>query len=306
MSKKNQDDVLCNFKKIHNNTYIYDLVIYEKATKKVKIICKNHGIFEITPNSHLNGSGCTKCGYEKTRNAKTLSKEEFVKKANLIHNNKYIYDNVEYKGYESYILISCPKHGEFKQKVRKHLAGNSCKKCVSENNYVDFVYICKEKYKDYFYTYDKVDYKGMYSDVIITCVKHGDFTKKAVDFYHKNRLCPMCKINTKSNIETKWLDSLNIPYEYRNKYINFGKKIYCVDGIDEINKIVYEFYGDFFHGNPDIYKQNDINPLIKESYGELYNKTLQKENNIKKYGYTIISIWENDFKNQIKNNNKNE
>ena len=40
---------------------------------------------------------------------------------------------------------------------------------------------------------------------------------------------------------------------------------------------------------------------LNEKYGDLYYKTKEKEFNIKKSGYEIISIWENDFKKKIKN-----
>ena len=49
-------------KKIHDNKYDYSLVEYgDNNTKKVKIICSIHGIFEQKPNYHLIGRGCPKC-----------------------------------------------------------------------------------------------------------------------------------------------------------------------------------------------------------------------------------------------------
>lgn len=46
--------------------YDYSLVKYGKnAISKVDIICKKHGVFKISPNSHLRGCGCPKCGIEK-------------------------------------------------------------------------------------------------------------------------------------------------------------------------------------------------------------------------------------------------
>ena len=49
-------------KKIHGNKYEYSLVNYISSKNKIKIICPKHGIFEQTPNSHLNGHGCQICG----------------------------------------------------------------------------------------------------------------------------------------------------------------------------------------------------------------------------------------------------
>lgn len=46
----------------HGDRYDYSLVNYLGAHKKVKIICKNHGIFEVTPANHWsNKVGCPSC-----------------------------------------------------------------------------------------------------------------------------------------------------------------------------------------------------------------------------------------------------
>jgi len=51
--------------KVHNNIYDYSLSDYINSFTKIKIICKTHGMFEQTPNAHLDGSGCPKCNDSK-------------------------------------------------------------------------------------------------------------------------------------------------------------------------------------------------------------------------------------------------
>lgn len=46
---------------IHHGKYDYSLVEYIDAHRKVKIICPIHGVFEQSPNNHLNGQGCPIC-----------------------------------------------------------------------------------------------------------------------------------------------------------------------------------------------------------------------------------------------------
>ncbi len=55
---------------IHNNKYDYSLVDYKNNRTKVKIVCPLHGIFEQTPDVHLNkgGAGCPKCRSSKGEN----------------------------------------------------------------------------------------------------------------------------------------------------------------------------------------------------------------------------------------------
>lgn len=59
----NTENIVKAFKKKFGNEYDYSLVDYVNKDKKVKIICKHHGIFEKTPNKHLSGQGCPSCVY---------------------------------------------------------------------------------------------------------------------------------------------------------------------------------------------------------------------------------------------------
>ena len=48
-------------KNIHGEKYDYSKVEYINSNTKVIIICKKHGEFIQTPNSHIRGNGCSKC-----------------------------------------------------------------------------------------------------------------------------------------------------------------------------------------------------------------------------------------------------
>ena len=50
-------------KEIHGDKYDYSNVHYTATRKKVKIICPIHGEFEQTPEHHLQGKGCPRCGH---------------------------------------------------------------------------------------------------------------------------------------------------------------------------------------------------------------------------------------------------
>lgn len=59
--KSTLDNVIYNFISVHGDKYDYSLSNYVNAHKKIKIICKTHGIFEQTPNNHKHGNGCPSC-----------------------------------------------------------------------------------------------------------------------------------------------------------------------------------------------------------------------------------------------------
>ena len=63
-----------------------------------------------------------------------LKKDEFVKRANFRHGNKYIYDDVIYINAHTKITIICPKHGPFDQTPNSHTSvqGSGCSVCAKE------------------------------------------------------------------------------------------------------------------------------------------------------------------------------
>ena len=131
-SKDKTKEFIQKAKKIHGNKYDYSKVNYINNKTKVCIICHEkdengieHGKFWQRPNDHISSkAGCPKC-----RGSHLYTKEEFVNKANYIHNNKYDYSLVKYSGNKNHVTIICPIHGEFKQRPDKHLRGQGCPKC---------------------------------------------------------------------------------------------------------------------------------------------------------------------------------
>lgn len=67
------------------------------------------------------------------------------------------------------------------------------------------------------------------------------------------------------------------------------------DGYCKETNTVYEFHGDYWHGNPSLYNSSDINEHTKSTFGELYTKTNKREEYIKSQGYNLVTIWESDY-----------
>ncbi len=113
----------------HGNKYDYSLVLIKRNKDKVKIICPIHGIFEQIVNNHLNGNGCSICN-----GGVKLTNEEFIKKAKLIHGNKYDYKLTKIDLVKNKIKIICSIHGEFEQIANNHLNGSGCSICNASRN----------------------------------------------------------------------------------------------------------------------------------------------------------------------------
>lgn len=100
-------------------------------------------------------------------------------------------------------------------------------------------------------------------------------------------------------MEIRWLNLLSVPMEFRQKTIKINGKNIRTDAADVDKKIAWEFYGDFWHGNLKKFDPNEKNTVTKCTYGELNSKVVDREKTLRDAGYTVISIWESDFKKQL-------
>lgn len=292
LKRNSIDTFITNSNIIHSNKYDYSMVEYKNVYTKVSIVCPIHGKFEQTPHLHLRSGGCGKCGIDKKR----YSKEEFLRLCLSIHGNKYDYTSIEYVDIQTPIIVSCTIHGNFSQLPYVHIRGKGgCHECNVVNRQkmdVDtFIKISNDIHNGY-YDYSIVEYKNSRTKVVIICPKHGEFSIKPSSHITKKQGCPKCKKRISTN-EDKWLDSMGITN--RQKKIIANNKIYFVDGFDPITNTVYEFNGDYWHGNPHKFNRDDINKTIGIPFGELYDRTIEKENNLRSIGYNVVKVWESDY-----------
>ena len=171
---------------IHKNKYDYSIITEFRPSKKVKILCKNHGIFSQTPSNHLLGKGCASCNGGVRGN-----KAEFVYKSNKVHGDRYDYSKVKYINAKTKVLIGCKTHGYFKQPPTIHLAGSGCPKCAGKSLTIDDVkLICNEQH-NYKYDYSKLESNEATDIVTIICKVHGEFRQLLMS--HKTGTgCPDC------------------------------------------------------------------------------------------------------------------
>jgi hypothetical protein len=161
------------------------------------------------------------------------AKINFIKKANIIHNNTYDYSLVKYKNATSNVIIRCPLHGVFKQTPSNHVSGGcGCSRCISKT----------------------------------------------------------------SNISNIWLDQISeqdhidIVREYQIPDTPYRADGYCIE-----TNTIYEFYGDYWHGNPERYTADTLNTVKQKTAGVLYKNTMVRESHIKRLGFNMITIWEDKF-----------
>jgi hypothetical protein len=281
-------------KRKHGNLYDYSASIYTRRADKVKIICKEHGVFEQFAGAHLQGYGCRKCGTRNCANYK-INNNRFIERSMKLHRGKYDYSKVKYAGMHTKVNILCPIHGVFKQTPSSHLLqGHGCQECkkdVFKKMYTlttaDFVKKSMEIHGNK-YDYRESVYNNNTEKIAIRCSIHGRFNQSAHNHF-LGQGCPKCRHRI-SKPEKEFLDYFKVPSTNRQKYIDG----FWVDGIKQ--NVIYEFLGDYWHGNPDIFYGQDIHPLIKKPYKKLKEETFTRLKHLKSLGYVVRYMWENDWR----------
>ena len=241
--KKTKEEFIKEAKKIHGDKYDYSKVDYVNSATKVCIICPEHDEFEQAPHNHLRGHGCPKCKGDKNRERKTLTKKEFIKRANEAHNDKYNYTKVNYVNRKAKVCIICPEHGEFWQWPADHFYGRGCPECGVEKMRESITYSKEDFIKKACevhhgkYDYSKAKYVNSQTKVCVICPEHdhGEFWQTP-DSHTQGHGCPKCKddktrerlTSTKEEFIKKAREVHGDKYEYSKvEYVNGSTKV-CI------------------------------------------------------------------------------
>jgi hypothetical protein len=290
-AKKTIAEYLDRARQIHGGKYDYSLVTEVTSNKaEISIICPVHGVFRQVLSGHVNAKqGCPRCGgnFRKTV-------EEVLIEARKAHGDRYVYPAFEYRTNKQMIEIHCREHGPFIQEVKAHLYGVGCPRCATnpKTDTASFIVKARRKHGDA-YDYTKVDYRHNEAHVTITCRKHGDYSQTP-HAHLAGYGCSRCVANS-SKKENAWLDSLNLSTLLRQHKIAIGRRRFTVDGYDPATNTVYEFNGDYFHGNPRFFDSVWVHRMSKQPFGQMYVKTLEKEAALRRAGFNVVSIWESDW-----------
>ena len=221
-------------KEKYGDRFIYDKVEFNSLKDNITLICSEHKIeFQIQFKSCFKSEGvnCPLCKRKKIsetklKNYSGLSNEQFIEKANKVHNNKYDYSKVDMlnRNKDGKVCIICPIHGEFWQKPSQHLFGKGCKECgTNKLNTETFIKKAKKIHGDDF-SYEKTIYKSIFDYVTVKCNRCGTEYEVIAHNHLKGRGCRFCKhSNLELEIE-KFLKDNNIEFEYQKFFKWLGRK----------------------------------------------------------------------------------
>ena len=196
--RKSQDEVIQSFISQHGDRYDYSKVEYRGDRHNVLIICSVHGEFWQRAIAHANGRNCNDCMNIEAGLSRRLSREDVIQRAIEVHGSKYDYSKFEYNTIEDDMIIICPEHGEFVQRVNNHInQGNGCRECALIEGGLkrrisneDWIVRFREVHGD---TYDYSDFESQGAELKskFICKEHGLFLQAPIT--HSNGVgCPDC------------------------------------------------------------------------------------------------------------------
>jgi len=199
----------------------------------------------------------------------------------------------------NYLINSGLTEIEAKEKIKKRQTTFSLEKCVKKYGELEGKKKWEERQIKWQNTlnlkYSKEKRKEWSS------FTYEDFTKK----YGKEKADKWLKNKVSHNFYSKISSELfNEIQKNINKYFYFGENEYVISGnnwiykldfYDKESKKAIEFNGDFWHANPQIYKDIDINPYLKLTAKEIWEFDNNRIKNIKTKINDIIIIWESEY-----------
>lgn len=263
----NTEEFIQKARQIHGNKYDYSKVNYVDRNKtKVEIICPKHGAFWQLPGNHLAGKCCLKCSGKYKP-----SKEEFIQKANNIHNFIYDYSKINYINAKTKIEIICPKHGSFLQTPYCHtVRKQGCPVCGKEKEIkYNTINDCVDDFKKIHgnkYDYSKTQLTRVGKRILlnIVCPKHGEFVQR-LDQHLVGKGCPKCSESKGENYIRTILEEKNIYFEtektfnglngYNNGLLRFDFWLPDYSAVIEYNGKQHYIVEEYFGGEEELKKR---------------------------------------------------
>jgi len=223
--------------------YDYSLVEYKGRDKPVTIICKEHGPFNISPRTLLNGAkgkpphGCYKC-CGLIDPSERMNIDMFKKKMKELYGDRFVFHFEDYKTCDSMIRFTCKDHGEQNMSVPTLLNGKGCKYCNGKFYPADWLKKARAVHGDK-YEYDETRPPRKIADYIrYKCPEHDWQIARYDSHVVQGHGCKYCAgIYTNVPVEERkriWVqkckERFGNRFSYRNvEYINNDTpvKVFC-------------------------------------------------------------------------------
>ncbi len=274
----------------HGTTYDYSLVEYKHAHSKIIIICPIHGSFLQTPSCHINhDQGCPQCAPErfKRTNLRNLGVDN-PRKSEVVKNK------IKQTCFNRYGVENPHQNKEIQEKIKQTNLKNHGVEYHKQKHMLNILPLLEDR--DWLvgqYITNNKSAAQIAAELKIDTTTVCEYLRK-VEIKIRQHYWTSSKCN-------QWLDNIRLEQniviipEYR---FNLSNKKHKADGYCVDTNTIYEFYGDYWHGNPNVYDGGALNCVIGKTMGELFDATIKREHMIKSLGYVVVTMWEQDWNNQ--------
>ncbi len=211
--------------------------------------------------------------------------QDFIEDANLLHQNKYDYSRNTEELHEiiptrNKVIITCPEHGDFNQRMSHHLGGRGCMLCAYKRKVLTqdkFIERSINKHGDK-YNYSKSKYIHSEQLITIECPIHGEF-KQTPESHMFGYGCRQCATEFTSLKNKHSLDYfIEKSKIVHNDFYSYEKSIYVA--ADAYISITCPIHGDFEQLAGEHYAGRGCPTCGKESKGEREISKILESNNI--------------------------
>lgn len=220
--------------------------------------------------------------------------EEFIKKARVVHSDRFIYDKVDYITCSRLVTITCRLHGDFQQKPSEHLRSVGCNKCsnISKTSEDEFIKLSVEVH-GMTYDYSKINYTGVNNKIEIVCSKHGSFWQIPKS-HIKGYGCKFCGYEARSITIKKGKTAIFDKFILDAKILHDDKYDYSkviFEGLNKDVELICKEHGSFFirpsnHLNKQGCREcSGVKTWTTESF---INAAIEKHGNL--YDYSKVNL----------------
>ena len=308
-------------RRIHRRKYDYRFVKLDQLThgrdSKILVWCHEcEKLFWISIHSHLTGkhSRCQSCAKCERWTAERVQRE-----GPLAHpGNVYLYTAVKDEhitsGKDSKIPIWCTKCQDyFRPRIHDHfgISKSGCRKCAGQEPWtaerVQREGPLAHPGNIYLYTAVRPEHitAGSNSKIPVWCTKCREYFWPSIHHHLTTNKtgCPPCNKKGYSRAQIEWIefcmkrDNVFIHHALNGGEYLIPGTLYHADGYSPQLKKIYEFHGDYWHGNLNVHDRDDVNDVNHKTMGELYDETMARDKVIREHpqGYVVEIMWEAEW-----------
>lgn len=263
--------------------------------------CPHNHTWSALPNNILKGFGCPVCSRKIKKTTQQFEQE--LDTINKKRENKvFLCKGQTYVSSFVPLQFRCNNNHEWTNTPSNVINNQQgCKICAGKNKKTtqEFEQELKEK-RSTIKIKEGEHYFTAHTKMIFLCDAGHEWSARPIDVLIGYG-CPHCVKKGYSKKAIKWIREMshvgNIQHaENGGEYLIPSTPFYA-DGYCKETNTIYEFYGDCYHGNPNVYSPTTrCHPYNRQlTAQQLYERTINREQLIKSLGYNIVTVWENDY-----------